>query len=263
MQPFIKWAGGKRWVFSDPAFSLPEFQGRYMEPFLGGGAVFFHLTPKRAVLSDTNPRLVETYRAIRDDWKKVEIQLKKFQRLHTKEFYYKERARQRHALHMRAAQFLYLNRTCFNGLYRENLKGHFNVPIGSKDRIIVEEESFEEISDALSGAEIVACDFSKTIGKAREGDLIFADPPYTTAHNHNGFLKYNQKIFSWDDQVRLRDELVSASKRGARVVLTNADHSSIHHLYNGIGHYSRLGRCSVMSGKSSHRGATTEALYTF
>lgn len=231
MKPFIKWAGGKRWLTSDPTFDLPDFTGCYIEPFLGSGAVFFYTEPQQAILSDINPRLIEVYQTVRDDWQRVLLELKRLQRLHSKTFYYEERSRKRKTPHTRAAQFLYLNRTCFNGLYRENLKGIFNVPIGTKDKVVFEDESFSEISSALSCASISTADFAVTIAKASDGDLVFADPPYTTAHNMNGFIKYNQNIFSWQDQIRLKDALLEAVSRGAKVVLTNADHESIRDLY--------------------------------
>ena len=113
MKPFIKWAGGKRWLLNDQQFWLPEFSGRYIEPFVGGGAVFFHLAPQSAILSDLNERLIDTYRAIRDEWRLVHASLAQFQDKHGKEFYYEERARQHSSPHLRAAQFLYLNRTCY------------------------------------------------------------------------------------------------------------------------------------------------------
>ena len=263
MKPFIKWAGGKRWLTTDPSFSLPTFSGRYIEPFLGGAAMFFHTKPSKAILSDLNPRLIETYICMRDFWPEVLRELKTMQRLHSKSFYYEERSRKRQKPHTRAAQFLYLNRTCFNGLYRENLKGEFNVPIGTKDRVIFEDEDFSEISQALGCADIRTSDFAEIIAEARQGDLIFADPPYTTAHNTNGFVKYNQNIFSWQDQERLRDSLFSAVSRGARVVLTNADHESIRELYDLPDAYRPVRRASVMAGKARFRSDTTEAVYLF
>jgi len=261
LKPFIKWAGGKRWLASDPSFTLPDFSGRYIEPFLGGAAVFFHIQPSNALLSDVNPRLIETYLCIRDCWPQVLQELKRMQRLHNKAFYYEERSRKRQKPHTRAAQFLYLNRTCYNGLYRENLKGEFNVPIGTKDKVIFADEDFYEISKVLQNADIRTSDFDKTIAEAGKGDLVFADPPYTTAHNMNGFIKYNQNIFSWQDQVRLRDALFAAASRGARVVLTNADHESIKELYDLPDAYRPIGRTSVMAGKSTFRNRTTEAVY--
>ncbi|WP_205961711.1 DNA adenine methylase [Pararhodobacter oceanensis] len=263
MKPFIKWVGGKRWLVANRDFNFPTFTGRYVEPFLGGGAVFFHLQPKQSILADLNPKLIETYQAIRDDWRRCESELYRLQKLHSKEFYYEERSRVRRTPHTRAAQFLYLNRTCWNGLYRENLKGQFNVPIGTKDRVIFEDESFEKISEALGSVEIYCKDFEDTISMAVAGDLVFADPPYTTAHNLNGFVKYNQNIFSWADQIRLKESLMEAVNRGVKVVMTNADHESIHNLYDGLGVYASLNRASVVAGNSNYRSVTSEAVYVF
>lgn len=263
MKPFIKWAGGKRWLLNDPSFSLPQFSGRYIEPFLGGGAIFFHLAPSSAILSDVNERLIATYRSIRDEWRMVESSLAEFQERHSKEFYYEERSRQHSSSHVRAAQFLYLNRTCFNGLYRENLKGQFNVPLGTKTKVTLLDDDFEKASKILSCAELRVDDFEAVVAEATEGDLVFLDPPYTTAHNCNGFVKYNQKIFTWDDQKRLMDAIRGAKTRGARVILTNADHECIHELYDNLGAPIVVSRSSVMSGSVSSRRGTTEALFVF
>ncbi|MGV0912700.1 DNA adenine methylase [Martelella sp. FOR1707] len=263
MRPFIKWAGGKRWLLDSAQLEIPAFHGRYIEPFLGGGAVFFHLSPERAILSDVNSRLIETYKAVRSDWRGVERELKRMQALHSKEFYYSERGRQRRKAHTCAAQFLYLNRTCWNGLYRENLAGKFNVPIGSKSQVILADDDFESASAILQNADLRTCDFEDTLQEATQGDLVFLDPPYTTAHNTNGFVKYNQKIFSWEDQKRLRRAAEAAANRGAKVVLTNADHKTIRDLYASIGEPEVLSRSSVISGSSSARGLTTEVLYIF
>ncbi len=263
MKPFIKWAGGKRWLVDNQQFELPNFDGRYIEPFLGGGAVFFHVAPQRAILSDINPNLINTYRAVRDDWLLVERELKKMQRLHCKEFYYQERDRLRRTPHTKAAQFLYLNRTCFNGLYRENLSGKFNVPIGTKTQVVMPDDDFEAASKTLQNTSIEVCDFEESLGLATKGDFVFLDPPYTTAHNTNGFIKYNQKIFSWDDQIRLRKCVEAARFRGAKIMMTNANHQSICDLYSGLGEPEVVSRASVMSGNSVSRGTTTEAFFVF
>lgn len=261
LKPFIKWAGGKRWLMDNQHFELPSFSGRYFEPFLGGGAVFFNLAPRCAILADINPKLISTYQAIKDDWRKVYSNLKRFQARHSKDFYYEERARVRRAEHAKAAQFLYLNRTCFNGLYRENRAGKFNVPIGSKDSVLLPDDDFEGASKLLQNAELRVSDFQSVIQEARAGDLVFVDPPYTIAHNSNGFLNYNQKIFSWSDQERLRNCVEAAVKRGARVVVTNANHESIHKLYKDLGNPMMLERSSVISGSSKFRGRSSEAVF--
>lgn len=242
---------------------LPEFDGRYIEPFLGGAAVFFHLAPSTAILSDVNPKLINAYDAVRTDWQLVHRELKKMQALHCKDFYYEERDRKRRTSHTKAAQFLYLNRTCWNGLYRENLSGKFNVPIGTKTQVLLPDDNFEGASRILQRAVLRVCDFEETLMEATRGDLVFLDPPYTTAHNTNGFVKYNQNIFSWDDQIRLRRCAEAAHKRGAKVVLTNADHKTIHELYADMGEPTVVSRSSVISGAATARGKTTEVVYVF
>lgn len=183
--------------------------------------------------------------------------------MHSKEFYYQERDRVRRKSHTKAAQFLYLNRTCWNGLYRENLSGKFNVPIGTKSQVLLADDDFKGASSLLESAELKVCDFEETLSDARSGDLVFLDPPYTTAHNTNGFIKYNQNIFSWDDQIRLRQCTEAALNRGAKVVLTNANHETIHKLYTDLGTPEVLSRASVISGSARARGKTTEVLYVF
>jgi DNA adenine methylase len=263
LKPFLKWAGGKRWLFKSGQFSLPRFTGRYLEPFLGGGAVFFQSQPKNAILSDSNERLIELYTAIRDDLAEFQKILKKHSKLHTTDYYYEVRSKKLKTPTSRAAQFLYLNRTCWNGLYRENLKGQFNVPIGTKQTVIFESDDFEAWSKALSDTSLMCQDFEGAINEAREGDFIFVDPPYTVRHNTNGFVKYNQKIFTWEDQVRLHDALVSAANRGAAFAMTNADHKSIRELYNDLGKHNRLNRYSVIAGDSAYRSQSTELLVTY
>lgn len=259
VQPFLKWAGGKRWLVKNHAELFPPTFNNYIEPFLGSGAVFFHLQPKRAVLSDANGRLIETYQAIKNNYKLVEKHLGVHQRLHSKEHYYETRARLFQSKFTRAAQFIYLNRTCFNGLYRENKKGVFNVPIGTKTNVLLSTDNFEQIAEILETVDLEAQDFEKTISKAGYGDLVFLDPPYTVAHNLNGFVKYNQKIFSWDDQVRLRKSAVSAAERGAIVIMTNADHDSLRELH-ARSNIESLARASVIGGVNSNRGKTSELL---
>lgn len=262
IKPFLKWAGGKRWLLGRPEFSVPSFSGRYIEPFLGGGAVYFSLSPPSALLSDVNPKLIGTYQAIRDDWKSVLEHLTEHHSRHSKDYYYTQRGIEHKDSASRAAHFLYLNRACWNGLYRENLKGQFNVPIGTKSRIIFENDDFQSVSKVLQSAEINCCDFEEAIDKAEDGDVIFVDPPYTTAHNMNGFVKYNQTIFSWQDQVRLRDALVRAAGRGAKVIATNAWHDSVIALYDGSATIVEVPRASVISGNNRGRKGTSESLIT-
>lgn len=153
---------------------------------------------------------------------------------------------------------VYLNRTCWNGLYRVNKKGEFNVPIGTKTNVLLEEDNFELLSNILQFVNLDSCDFEITIDKAKKNDFIFVDPPYTVKHNLNGFVKYNENIFSWQDQIRLKNSISRAIDRGAHVLVTNANHKSIEELYKGCGKMILLNRASVIAGKAEARGIYSE-----
>lgn len=239
---------------------FPKDFNRYVEPFLGGGSVFFRICPHNALLSDINPRLIACYTELRDNWESVHNILRRHQRKHCKEYYYEERKRKHRLSVEKVAQFIYLNRTCWNGLFRVNLKGDFNVPIGTKNTVLLDTDNFEKTSAALQRAKLVAQDFEDTLSNCGRGDLVYVDPPYTVKHNFNGFVKYNENIFKWEDQVRLRDCIVAAISRGARVVISNADHESVRSLYDGIGQLMTLNRSSVIAGRADKRGTVNELL---
>lgn len=260
--PFLKWAGGKRWLAAAALVPLPEKFGRYIEPFLGGGAMFFHTVPRRALLSDVNAELIELYEVVRDHPTELSAAMERHQAEHSDDYYYLVRAQRPLTKVERAARFLYLNRTCWNGLYRVNLAGEFNVPRGTKQTVVFPGEDFSSLSKILKSAEFICCDFERSIERAKKGDFLFVDPPYTVKHNLNGFVKYNEKLFSWDDQIRLRDALVMAVDRGVYVAMTNADHESVRELYAGKLLYQSLSRASVLAADSGRRGKTTEALFT-
>lgn len=258
LKPFLKWAGGKRWLTSRHSHLLPASYGSYHEPFLGSGAVFFHLKPEKAFLSDANSHLIDCYSALQEDWQSVWNYLLAFKRDHSEEYYYIVRESAFRSPSREAARFIYLNRTCFNGIYRENLKGIFNVPKGTKDAVTFSDDDFRAVSKALQTAKLKTADFSAAIEMAAKGDFVFIDPPYTVRHNNNGFVKYNQKIFSWTDQVRLRDAVKSAQHRGVSCLITNAHHPSILELYAGLGEQFSVSRSSVIAGSSQHRGTYDE-----
>lgn len=261
LDPFLKWAGGKRWLTESNLSVVPTTYNRYIEPFLGSAAIFFAASPKGGSLSDRNPRLIETYIEIRDNWKRVVSLLSHHQNNHSSEYYYIERAKKYRSSAQRAAQFIYLNRTCWNGLYRVNLKGDFNVPIGTKSSVLLKTDNFREVSKLLKPFNLGVRDFSQSIKASRDGDFVFCDPPYTVKHNHNGFVKYNESLFSWDDQVRLRNCLEKASNRGTQVSLTNADHESIREIYTDpMWKVESVSRQSVIAASSAFRTKTTELL---
>ncbi len=258
--PFLKWAGGKRWLAANHLSLFPRQYCRYIEPFLGSGAVFFALNPKRATLSDLNQELVLTYQAIRDDWKGVVSVLEEHQRLHSTEHYYSVRGSSPSSVAERAARLIYLNRTCWNALYRVNMKGEFNVPIGAKTAVLMDTDDFEEVSRRLQDVELLCSDFDDIIRGASGGDLVYADPPYTVRQGNNGFVKYNDRLFRWEDQVRLRNSLAYAVSRDASVVVSSADHSSIVELYGGDFLAHHIERSSVIAGTNSARGKCRELL---
>ena len=258
MEPYLKWPGGKRWLVDRLRPSIDAAE-RYIEPFLGSASIFLMTAPKKAILSDVNPKLIEVHEVVRDRPRDLSTILKSYQDRHSKQAYYEARSVIPVDKVERAARFLYLNRTCFNGMYRENRFGAFNVPLGDKTKVFVSTFEFDQASKRLHEADINCCDFEIAIDQAVAGDFIYVDPPYTTAHNLNGFVKYNASLFTWDDQIRLRNSLEDAMLRGAHFMMSNADHESIHELYNGLPRAS-LTRKSVISGLPKGRSATTEAI---
>lgn len=251
--PFLKWAGGKRWLVERfPHYFTIKYH-RYIEPFLGSGAVFFRMRPKRAILSDRNQRLIETYEALRDEHCAVKNLLYRYDCLHSVDHYYKVRSQKLRSRAARAAQLIYLNRTCWNGLYRVNRQGTFNVPIGTKTKVVLESDAFDEVAELLSGVTLRTCDFAESFSGAGRGDFVFVDPPYTVKHDNNGFIKYNEGLFSWADQIRLRDCIEAAIGRGANVLLTNAYHPSVRALYKHIGEHEKVRRASVIAASADNR----------
>ena len=261
-EPFLKWPGGKRWLTRRHTDLFPAKFGRYIEPFLGGGAVFFGLKPKDARLSDTNSELINAYNQIKDEWAALEKTLRQYQIKHNKSFYYKVRGQLLKDPVAQAARFLYLNRTCFNGIYRVNRKGEFNVPIGTKSAVAFEDGYLESVAAALRDTLIRQLDFAKAIDEATGGDFVFVDPPYTVMHNNNDFVKYNALLFSWADQTRLAKAIRAAAARGVLVMMSNANHSSVRALYADFGLHHILTRSSVLAGDPSRRQASTELLVT-
>ena len=258
--PFLKWAGGKRWLADQYPDIFFEPCDRYVEPFLGGGAVFFAIEPNKALLSDANSELIECYKVMRDDPEGLIKHLEIHQEHHNKEHYYSIRSTVPADRVERAARLIYLNRTCFNGLYRVNLMGLFNGPIGTKTAVILPTDDFIGTGEALQGAKLFVSDFEASIVDCGTGDFVYLDPPYTANHNNNGFLKYNEKIFSWSDQVRLKEAAVTATRRGAKVVISNAAHASLVDLYKDAGEIIMVSRASVLAADRTKRGQVQEIL---
>jgi DNA adenine methylase len=257
--PLIKWAGGKRRLLADIRQVCPEDFGRYFEPFFGSGALFFSLLPGNAQLSDVNSELIEMYTEVRDNVKGV---IDALRRLHnSEEEYYRVRSALPRTPATKAARFIYLCTLSFNGIYRQNLKGEFNVPYGYKTHLKhCDTEHLREVSGYLQDREIIREDFEKAVHAAQAGDFVYFDPPYTVAHGNNGFVKYNAKIFSWDDQKRLARTALRLKRLGCYVVVSNADHQSIRDLYTDF-EVNIIERFSVMSASSKFRRPVRECLF--
>jgi DNA adenine methylase len=235
----------------------PDFDGRYWEPFLGGGAFFFALSPKRATLSDKNEELIHTYIALRDDHEAVVDLLRRHR--YKFRFYYRTRKRVPRSPQGIAARMIYLNRTCWNGLYRVNRQGEFNTPFGDfVNPTICDSDRLDAAARKLSQAQLRAGDFAEIVKDAEPGDWVYLDPPYITGHRNNGFLKYNAQLFTWADQKRLAQCAKNLTEKGVHVLVTNADHGRVVSLYAGFYSY-RLTRASLVGVRTS-RGMVTEAL---
>lgn len=265
LTPFLKWAGGKRWFVHRHQDIFPKKYRRYFEPFLGGGAVYFSLQPRRAVLGDINSDLIDAYRAIRDQSAGLRQSLGWHQRAHDadEDYYYEVRAKSPRTLVQRASRMIYLNRTCFNGIYRVNQQGKFNVPRGTKDAVLLPTDDFRAMANQLKTAQLRVADFEELIDESDEDDLVFADPPYTVRHNFNGFVKYNEVLFSWADQERLARALKRAARRGVKIVSTNANHESVRSLYSGWDFLLKaVSRFSQISADGSSRRNFDEVIIT-
>lgn len=264
--PFLRWTGSKRWFVKKYLNDfLPKSFNNYHEPFLGAGSVFFYLInlsesiERNFYLSDTNEDLINTYIQIRDNPQDVIKYLKKLK--NTSEDYYKIRNEKPRIKEKRAARFIYLNKTSFNGIFRVNSKGVYNVPYGKQEKVnFINEELLLNISLKLKNVNIRNESFEENLNNIKEGDLIFIDPPYTVAHENNGFIEYNQKLFSWDDQERLKVYIENIIERKAFFILTNASHVSISNLYSNIGKTKKLSRNSQVGGRNKTRGIFNELI---
>lgn len=232
-KPILKWAGGKTQMLGDLLPKVPSSYGRYIEPFLGGGAMFFALQPEQAVIADSNPELINLYRQVANHVDDVICQLKKYE--NTQEMFYAVRGQDWTMLPEAeaAARTIFLNKTCFNGLYRVNKKGRFNVPFGKyKNPKICDEEGLKAASAALKKAEIVCGDYLLVLEHyAQPGDFVFLDPPYLPISEYSDFKRYTKEQFYEEDHVELAKMVKTLHERGCHVILTNSNHPLVHELY--------------------------------
>ena len=270
LQPFTKWTGGKRQLLPVIRELIPKTYNRYFEPFVGGGALFFDLAPKDAVINDFNAELINCYQQIKDNPQELIEILKVHQEYNSKEYYLDLRSADRdERIDMmsevqRAARILYMLRVNFNGLYRVNSKNQFNVPYGRyKNPKIVDEELISAISVYINNnqLEIKVGDFEKAIVDVRTGDFVYFDPPYIPLSETSAFTSYTHEGFSFADQVRLRDAFKRLSDTGAYVMLSNSSSALVEELYKDFNiHYVEATRTN--GAKSSSRGKISEIIVT-
>ena len=264
IEPFVRWAGGKTWLIPH----MPTIVGdlhieHYHEPFLGGGAIYFSMEhAKRSYLSDANSQLINTYIQVRDNPEEL---IEFFMQLpNTEDDYYRIRAEiTGDDTVENAARFLYLNQTSYNGLYRVNREGRYNVPYGFRANWVYDPERIRAASLRLQNTRISTGDFEVNKYRIKENDLVFLDPPYTVSHNNNGFIAYNQKLFSLEDQQRLKRFIEYIKAKGAFYILTNAAHETIREIFLTQGdRIVELQRNSLIGGRNAARAAIPEYIFT-
>ena len=233
--PFLKWVGGKTSLLPELMKHVPARLRRYHEPFVGGGALFFAVRPRRALLSDSNVELVHCYRQVRDDVYSVLDALAR----HVYERAHFEAVRALEPLHLmsaeRAARFIYLNKTCFNGLWRVNRAGRFNVPFGRyRNPTFHDPGLLLRASQALRGMQILRAPFEISLERALPGDFVYLDPPYDPVSQTSSFTSYTRDAFTWEDQKRLAAGCAALDRRGVRFLLSNSATPRIRALYGGF-----------------------------
>lgn len=232
-KPVLKWAGGKTQMLDILVQNMPTKFNKYIEPFIGGGALFFELAPKNAIISDSNPELINMYKVIAEDVDELIVKLKEMK--NDEEFYYMIRATNPETLTNveKAARTIYLNRTCYNGLYRVNKKGEFNVPFGKyKNPKICDEENLHAVSRVLKNATIIHSDYKDVLRQyAEPGDFIFLDPPYVPISQYSDFKRYTKEQFGEENQRELSEEVKLLRDIGCHALLTNSNHALVHELY--------------------------------
>lgn len=263
VDPFIRWAGGKNWLVK----SLDQILGdlhykNYYEPFLGGAAIFFAMDhPYHCYLSDANEDLINTYTAVRDNPYEVIRYFLNY--TNTAEDYYRVRSLMPVDLAERAARFIFLNQTSYNGIYRVNRNGQYNVPYGHRANWTYDCDRIINASYKLQKVKLKCCDFSEYKYRIKEKDLVFLDPPYTVSHNNNGFIEYNQNLFSIEDQYRLSKYIEFIKRKGAFYILTNAAHPVIKSIFQkSDDRLLELSRQSLIGGKKAKREEITEYIFT-
>ena len=265
--PVVKWVGGKPKLLPELLARMPDRYGRYYEPFAGGAALFFRLAPRRAVLADSNHDLVGLYTAITKDVNAVIRRLELHRDKHDEAHYYDTRTRWNDrevswSTPERAAAFIYLNKTCFNGLWRVNRSGAFNVPIGRyTDPPICVPEALRAAQHVLSRAEIRRADYRTAIADAKAGDFLYFDPPYDPVTTTANFTAYTANVFGADEQRALADTARALVAKGCKVMLSNSDTPFIRSIYKGF-RVDRVKCARAINSNAAKRGDVDEVIVT-
>ncbi len=261
--PFLKWAGGKAQLLKQLSPFFPKEFETYFEPFLGGGAVFFHLRPEKAILSDTNPELVNVFQVVRDDAEALVAALDRHHPHRNSEaYFYRVRKQVPSELTTveRAARTIFLNKTCYNGLWRVNAKGEFNVPFGKyKNPTLYKTENLQETCALLQGKIVTVGDYRDICEYPRTNDFVYLDPPYQPLSATSSFTGYTMESFNESDQKELASVFRKLDQRGCKVMLSNSATDSVKNLYQGY----RIGRVKAkraINSQASGRGAIDELL---
>ncbi len=272
MSPVVKWAGGKRQILEKLKANLPEKFNSYFEPFIGGGALLFDLAPKNATINDVNQELLAIYTCLKDDelYRLMLEELDKHEKYHSEEYYYQVREWDRdprfelEPLWKRAARAIYLNKSCFNGLYRVNAKGYFNVPSAKKEHVVTySKANMEEIHEYFKddNVTILSGDFVEATRNAHEGDFVYFDPPYDSWEDKESFTAYSKFDFNKDDQRRLADCFKDLTNRGVKCMLSNHNTAYINELYNGF-NIQIIKAKRMINANAAGRGAVEEVIIT-
>lgn len=261
-KPFLRWAGGKTWLIKNLVKILEGVSYiNYHEPFLGGGAVFMSLQPANGVfLSDSNADLINAYQCVKLSPEKIYEYLNEYE--NTPEEYYKIRAISPASKIEQAARFIYLNQTSFNGLYRVNREGKYNVPYGYRKRANFDFDNMKRVQAALQNSELTLGDFAVCKDKIQKADLVYLDPPYVVSKEGNGFIGYNQQLFSLEDQKRLSNLIDYIRDVGAYYILSYAKHETVYETFNKNDTVMEVTRSSLIGGKKAYRGQTVEYVFT-
>ena len=262
--PIIKWVGGKRQLMFELLKNMPENYNRYFEPFIGGGALFFELQPNKAYISDMNKELINLYQVVRDNVDELIADLQKHDI--TKEYFMEIRNIDRTDEYenwsdiQKASRFIYLNRTCFNGMYRVNSKGEFNVPFGHyKNPRILDENNLINCSNLLQRTEIKHADFSKILKKVKKDDFVYFDPPYVPLSETSSFTSYTKDGFDMDMQFKLRDVCDELDTMGVKFLLSNSDTKLVNELYENY-NIKKVFASRQINANADGRGKITEVL---